>query len=39
MVLAKKDEKELLDAISEFRKLFKERPGFEKGSPKRANKI
>ena len=39
MVLAKKDENELLDAISEFRKLFKERPGFEKGSPKRANKI
>ena len=39
MVLQKKPEKELLDAISEFRKLFKDRPGFEKGSPKRANKI
>ena len=39
MVLDKKPEKELLDAISAFRKEFKERPGFEKGSPKRANKI
>ena len=39
MVLQKKPEKELLDAISEFRKLFKDRPGFEKGSPKRANKV
>ena len=39
MVLQKKPEKELMDAISEFRKLFKDRPGFEKGSPKRANKV
>ena len=39
MVLAKADEKEILDAISNFRREFKERPGFEKGSPKRANKI
>ena len=39
MVLQKKDEKEILDAITEFRKEFKNRPGFEKGSPKRANKI
>jgi DNA polymerase elongation subunit (family B) len=39
MVLQKKGEKEILDAISEFRREFKERPGFEKGSPKRANKI
>ena len=39
MVLQKKPEKELLDAISQFRREFKERPGFEKGSPKRANKI
>jgi len=39
MVLQKKGEKEILDAISDFRREFKERPGFEKGSPKRANKI
>jgi DNA polymerase elongation subunit (family B) len=39
MVLELKPEKELLDSITEFRKEFKERPGFEKGSPKRANKI
>jgi len=39
MVLQKKPEAELLEAISQFRRDFKERPGFEKGSPKRANKI
>ena len=39
MVLDLKDEKELLDSITTFRREFKERPGFEKGSPKRANKI
>jgi len=39
MVLELKDEKELLDSISAFRREFKERPGHEKGSPKRANKI
>jgi len=39
MVLDKKPEKELLDAISEFRKEFKEMPGWEKGAPKRANKV
>ena len=39
MVLAVQPEKELLESISEFRREFKERPGFEKGSPKRANKI
>jgi DNA polymerase elongation subunit (family B) len=39
MVLELKPEKELLDSITEFRKEFKDRPGFEKGSPKRANKI
>ena len=39
MVLDLKDEKELLDSITAFRREFKERPGFEKGSPKRANKI
>ena len=39
MVLLKRDEKDILEAISNFRRAFKERPGFEKGSPKRANKI
>jgi len=39
MVLELKDEKEILDSITDFRREFKERPGFEKGSPKRANKI
>ncbi len=39
MVLDLADEKQLLDSISDFRRQFKERPGYEKGSPKRANKI
>jgi DNA polymerase elongation subunit (family B) len=39
MVLTEKSEKEVLDRITEFRKEFEQRPGFEKGSPKRANKI
>jgi DNA polymerase elongation subunit (family B) len=39
MVLTDASEKEVLERITEFRKDFKERPGFEKGSPKRANKI
>ena len=39
MVLTGKTEQEVLDAISEFRIKFKARPGWEKGSPKRANKI
>jgi len=39
MVLELKPEKELLESITDFRREFKERPGFEKGSPKRANKI
>ena len=39
MVLTNKPEKEILDRITEFRKEFKQRPGYEKGSPKRANKI
>jgi hypothetical protein len=34
-----KTEQEVLDHISEFRIRFKARPGWEKGSPKRANKI
>jgi len=32
-------EEEILNRISEFRTEFKSRPGWEKGSPKRANKI
>ena len=39
MVLTGKKEKEVLDHITEFRTRFKVRPGWEKGSPKRANKI
>jgi DNA polymerase elongation subunit (family B) len=39
MVLMGKPEQEVLDMISEFRIKFKGRPGWEKGSPKRANKI
>jgi DNA polymerase elongation subunit (family B) len=39
MVLTDIPEKEVLDRITEFRKEFSERPGWEKGSPKRANKI
>ena len=38
-VLTGKEEAEVLKDISEFRALFKARPGWEKGSPKRANKI
>ena len=39
MVLKETPEKEILDRISEFRTEFKLRPGYEKGSPKRANRI
>jgi DNA polymerase elongation subunit (family B) len=39
MVLTDATEKEVLNRITEFRKDFKERPGYEKGAPKRANKI
>ena len=39
MVLMGKPEREVLDHISEFRTIFKARPGWEKGSPKRANNI
>jgi len=39
MVLMGKDEQDVLDHISAFRIKFKARPGWEKGSPKRANKI
>jgi DNA polymerase elongation subunit (family B) len=38
-VLTGATEDDVLAHISEFRALFKARPGWEKGSPKRANKI
>ena len=38
-VLNGSQEEEILDRISEFRTEFKARPGWEKGSPKRANNI
>jgi DNA polymerase elongation subunit (family B) len=38
-VLNGAEEQEILDRICEFRTEFKARPGWEKGSPKRANKI
>jgi DNA polymerase elongation subunit (family B) len=38
-VLNGAEEKEILDMISAFRTDFKNRPGWEKGSPKRANNI
>ncbi len=39
MVLTGKAEKEVLEFITEFRTEFKARPGWEKGSPRRANNI
>jgi DNA polymerase elongation subunit (family B) len=39
MVLNNALEKEILERIGEFRTEFKSRPGWEKGSPKRANNI
>ena len=39
MVLTGASEQDVLDHISEFRTAFKARPGWEKGSPKRANNI
>ena len=39
MVLVGKTEQEVLEKIKEFRAEFKARPGWEKGSPKRANNI
>ena len=39
MVLTGCTEQEVLDFISAFRVAFKARPGWEKGSPKRANNI
>jgi len=38
-VLTGVDKEEVLEYITEFRTDFKSRPGWEKGSPKRANKI
>jgi len=38
-VLTGATEEDVLNQISEFRLKFKSRPGWEKGSPKRANKI
>jgi DNA polymerase elongation subunit (family B) len=38
-VLNGSEEKEVLEMISKFRTEFKTRPGWEKGSPKRANNI
>jgi DNA polymerase elongation subunit (family B) len=38
-VLIGNTEEEVLKAISEFRSDFKARPGWEKGSPKRANNV
>ncbi len=39
MVLQEKPQEEVLERITQFRKEFSARPGWEKGSPKRANKI
>ena len=39
MVLTDVEERKVLDRITQFRKEFKLRPGYEKGAPKRANKV
>jgi len=39
MVLTDKPEEDVLERITKFRKEFQDMPGWEKGSPKRANKI
>jgi hypothetical protein len=39
LVLSGKTETEVLDKIKQFRAEFKLRPGWEKGSPKRANNV
>ncbi len=39
MVLTDKPREDVLERITRFRQEFSERPGWEKGSPKRANKI
>jgi hypothetical protein len=39
MVLDLRPEDEILEKIIAFRKVFKQRPGYEKGAPKRVNNI
>lgn len=39
MVLRGQDKQDVIDAINEFRTAFKERPGWEKGTPKRVNNL
>lgn len=39
MVLKGQDRMDVVDAINEFRTAFKERPGWEKGTPKRVNNL
>ena len=39
LTLSDNSEQDVLNHITEFRTLFKARPGWEKGSPKRANNI
>jgi hypothetical protein len=39
MVLSGSNEQDALSAITQFRLAFKNRPGWEKGSPKRANNV
>ena len=39
MVLTDVPQEEILERITVFRKEFSERPGWEKGAPKRANKV
>jgi DNA polymerase elongation subunit (family B) len=39
MVLRGQEQQNVVDAINEFRTKFKERPGWEKGTPKRVNNL
>jgi hypothetical protein len=39
MVLKGQDQQDIIDAINTFRTAFKERPGWEKGTPKRVNNL
>lgn len=39
MVLRGQDKQDVIDAINEFRTIFKDRPGWEKGTPKRVNNL
>ena len=38
-ILTGKDKKEILSGIQEFKRKFSERPGWEKGTPKRVNNL